>query len=525
MIDSFRMSFRLKDTYRTNSFIYMLKSIPLVKKLIPASLYASKGLKRFAHIISIIEEIISVFLGKGLYLGVMVFFPLSILKSNHVSCFLHILLFLTLIGGVLNTHMFTSSKDKYYAMFLMRMDANKYVISNYLYDIAKTIVGFMVMVILFGSMVNVPVIACILIPFYVVSVKCIINALVLQDMSKKQKATDQVLPVPITIGLAVLLLAAAYGLPYLGFAIPVFGFYIVCGITIIGAIPALRYILNFTAYRPIYKELLEPDDFIQNDPKAVADNIQSTYQKKLDYSVEQTSSKTGYAYFNELFNKRHSRLLTKSAFCLTIIIAIIFIIMVICCFVFSDISVEVNSLMLTYLPYFLFIMYMINRGQAITEAMFMNCDHSMLTYRFYRQPKVILNLFAARLKTVIVINLMPALVIAVGLPLLLYLTGGTKNPLNYVLLFVSIISMSVFFSVHNMVLYYLLQPYNINLEKKNPTYSIISTVTYVVCYSIMKMEMPTIIFGTIITAFCILYIIVALILAYKLAPKTFKLMD
>lgn len=54
--------------------------------------------------------------------------------------------------------------------------------------------------------------------------------------------------------------------------------------------------------------------------------------------------------------------------------------------------------------------------------------------------------------------------IALGLPMLLYMTGGTDELFNYAVLFVSIIAMSVFFSVHNMVLYYLLQPYNTNLE-------------------------------------------------------------
>lgn len=98
--------------------------------------------------------------------------------------------------------------------------------------------------------------------------------------------------------------------------------------------------------------------------------------------------------------------------------------------------------MLIYLPYFVFIMYMINRGTVVTQAMFMNCDHSMLTYRFYRTPKVILALFKERLKTLIGINLIPALVIAIGLPLILFITGGTDNPLNYLVLFVSIIAIA-----------------------------------------------------------------------------------
>ena len=59
------------------------------------------------------------------------------------------------------------------------------------------------------------------------------------------------------------------------------------------------------------------------------------------------------------------------------------------------------------------------------QAMFRNCDRSMLTYSFYRRPDVILSLFNLRLRDVILINLMPASVLALGLPLLIWLSGGT----------------------------------------------------------------------------------------------------
>lgn len=525
MFNTFKVSFRLKNTYRANSIIYTLKSTPLIKKLLPSSLYANRKLKILANVIGAIWEFISVFIWKALYLVFMVMLPLSILKSSHGASFLHILMILTILGGFTNNQMFNPTKDKYYALFLMRMDAKEYAVSNYIYTTLKNIIGFGVLTIPLGILVKAPIIACILIPFFVASVKSIANAGILRDMVKKNKITDQTIPVAVVYVVALVLMVVAYLPPYLGYTIPYPVFYLVCGVTFICALPAIRYIVRFTVYRRIFKGLLETESFILVDNQVAGKGMQSTYQKKLDYSVEQTSNKTGYAYFNELFMKRHSRLLRKSAYRITGISFVLLIVTIIGCFIFPKFKSEINSLMLTYLPYFLFVMYMINRGKVITEAMFMNCDHSMLTYRFYRQPKVILNLFAARLKSVIGINLMPASVIAIGLPSLLFLTGGTSNSLNYLVLFVSIIAMSVFFSVHNMVLYYLLQPYNINLENKNVTYSIINSITYVICYVAIGKEMPTLIFGTIVSSFCIVYIILALFLAYKLAPKTFKLMQ
>ena len=51
------------------------------------------------------------------------------------------------------------------------------------------------------------------------------------------------------------------------------------------------------------------------------------------------------------------------------------------------------------------------------------------------------------------INAVPALVIGGGLALILFATGGTDNPLNYVVLIVSILCMSLFFSIHYLTIY------------------------------------------------------------------------
>ena len=168
-------------------------------------------------------------------------------------------------------------------------------------------------------------------------------------------------------------------------------------------------------------------------------------------------------------------------------------------------------------------MYILNRGTTITQAMFMNCDHSMLTYRIYRTPKVILGVFKERLKTLILLNLIPAFAIAVGLVLLLYLTGGTSNYLNYLIIFISIIAMSIFFSVHYLVMYYLLQPYNINTEIKSSTHTVVQGLTYFVAYYLIGKKIPTFSFGILMSAFCIIYSLISLLIAYKYAPKTFKL--
>ena len=147
----------------------------------------------------------------------------------------------------------------------------------------------------------------------------------------------------------------------------------------------------------------------------------------------------------------------------------------------------------------------------------------MLTYSFYKQPSMILKLFRIRLREIIKINLLPGVILGIGLALLLYASGGTDNPMNYGILATSIICMSIFFSVHYLTIYYLLQPYNAGTEIKSATYQIVMSATYLVCFCMMQVRMPIVTFGILCIVFCFLYFAVACVLIYRFAPKTFRL--
>ena len=133
MLDAFIQSFKLKNTYKVNSIIYSIKQIPLIKRILPDALYKSKALKIFGIVISIIWEICSFFLGKLIYIAAMIFGMMSLYETNQTCAFITIFTLLTVAGAIMNTYMFNPTNDKYYAMFIMRMDAKKYTLSNSIY--------------------------------------------------------------------------------------------------------------------------------------------------------------------------------------------------------------------------------------------------------------------------------------------------------------------------------------------------------------------------------------------------------
>ena len=522
MLDTFVHSFQVKNAYRVNTFIYALKQIPFLGKVFKDALYSNYALKVLGTIVSIIIELLTIFLGKFLYVLTMVFTLLNIFKSDHATTFVHILFFLTWIGAFMNTYMFNPTKDKYYAMFTLRMDAKQYTLSNYYYMMLKVIIGFLPFTCIFGLLSKVPIWICMMIPFFIASSKILINVYFLKKYQKRGIITDENHPVKGIWILVFVFLFMAYGLPFFGIVLPLSISVILMLVIIIASLFHISYLQNFSAYREIYKLILTNDNMNTASYKTSQvskDNV----LKRIDIDTNITSKKHGYAYFNDLFVKRHSNLLLKSAKKISfVILGIIFVMALILYFV-PEFSIKVNQVLMVMLPYFVFIMYCINRGQEVAQAMFMNCDHSMLTYGFYREPKVILNLFKERLKSVILINLLPAFVLAMGLVLLLVISGGTTQWVDYPILLFSILAMSIFFSVHHLVLYYLLQPYNANSETKSGTYGIANGLTYLFCYYMLRVRIPIFTFGCLTIIFSILYCLISLFLVYRYAPKTFHI--
>lgn len=525
MNKTLRITFSLRNTYRVNTILYSLKQIPVIGKVLPESLYQEEGLKIFANVLSGLWEIISAFLGKFLYFLLMISLISGVYPAgDRADIARHILVFLTVIGAFMNTYMFDPGKDKYYALILLRMNARQYTLINYGYAILKILIGFLIYGLIFGLIWGLPFWQCLLIPLFVAGLKIAFAGYFLWKYERTGETVNENKLSIWTWTIVALLLAAAYGLPVVGIVLPKVAVLVFMVLAILCGAVAIRRILGFDEYYEIYREILIQSMNDMNKAKSTKKHAATERDRKaISTDADIVSDRRGFEYLNELFVKRHRKVLWRSSrqfalasLCLAGIAAAILCI-------WPQVRPAINRVLLTYLPYFVFIMYAINRGPGFTSAIFMNCDHSLLTYPFYKQPGHILSLFRIRLRELVKINLLPAVVIGAGLCVLLYISGGTDNVLNYVVTFISVISMSAFFSVHYLTVYYLLQPYNVDTEIKSAMYRVVQWVTYFVCYLMMQVKMPTLVFGGVAILFCVLYCVIACVLVYRLAPKTFRL--
>ena len=223
--------------------------------------------------------------------------------------------------------------------------------------------------------------------------------------------------------------------------------------------------------------------------------VRTANEKNISADTSITSRKSGFEFLNDLFVKRHRNILWKSALRITYVCLFLCCGAVLLMMVQPGTKADINKMVMTWLPHFASIMYLINRDTGFTHALFMNCDHSLLTYFFYKRLEFVLRLFHIWLLEIIKVNAVPALVIGCGLALILYVSGGMDTPLNYVVLVVTILSMSAFFSIHYLTVYYLLQPYTAGTEMKRGIYRIVMILTYVVCRAMINVRMPILVFG------------------------------
>ena len=518
MLNILKMSLKIDTMYAINSFIYTLKKLPIFKDLFVCNgIYKSKKAKSIIGFLGVLLSSIRIVLSKVLYIFIIYLIANFISKDGTNSIFIHIYFFLTILGIYINNKLLSTSTKKYFSIVLFNMDAKKYLKTDLLFNTTISfIINFITIYILIGFKYGV-----------ILSLFSLLSRLIGEAISIKYYKKHNYLAIsnmtiywPILIGL---LLVGA--LPFINIIISFKYILLVTILFIPLAIISYIYINSVKDYKLIYKKL-NTINKVMNDEEEKIYNRQSFVEvkdKDKYISSDKLKNKKGYDLFNTIFFERHREILLRSAKNYSMIALGLIVVFIYLVCTDNNISVNVNKFILNRISWFVLIMYFINRGAIITQAMFYNCDHSMLTFNFYRDPKVILSLFKKRLEILTKINLIPASVMAIGVVILLYLTGGSSNIITYVSVPIFILSLSIFFSTHYLVLYYLLQPYNKYMKIKSISYSIATSLTYLFSYYITKLVVPSVLFTVFGVIFSILYVSISLLLVYKFAPRTFRI--
>lgn len=520
MINTLKKSLEIDITYSINSFIYLLSKLPILKHIISNNLYKDKVAKKVISIIMILFYIIRSISIKFLYFFIIFSMSYYYFPNNLIKTYFHVYFLLTILGMFINNKLLNTTKKKYISMILFNMDATNYFKSELTWNLTTTLLLDSICILFFGYLISCPLSFSIILILFTIAIRVIGEYLNIMFYKKKNYIwyTNNKLYVPIMITFILLIF-----LPFVDIYININAISIISIITIIISIKPFLYLWNLKDYKLIYKKLSSVTDPMNSkfDKDYLTQAMVNVIEKDKIIDNRKIENKKGYDFFNTIFFERHKHILIRSAKKYSFILIGIYIVLIYLLLTSKTYYSEISNFLENNLGWFVVIMYFINRGAIITQAMFFNCDHAMLNYNFYREKEVILGLFKKRLLTITKVNLIPALVIGVGNSILLIMINSDITTIITTFLF--IIFLSIFFSVHYLVIYYLFQPFNKNMEVKKMSYSIVTLLTYIVSYQMTSVVINSSILSILGLLVTIIYIVLGLFLISKLAPKTFKL--
>lgn len=538
MNNALKQIINMKTSFGVNSFIYYFKKLWVIGKWMPDSLYSNYSVKKVLTIVLFIARQIIDFFAKPLYLFLFTGIPMLLilekqpqLAGQEFAVVLHMLFFLSCyIGAFGDNYIFNVTREKITFIKYMHMNAREYTLSALAFRYIPFFVYYLPCLMAAAGFLGRPLWEGVSAWLMFICFRLAGEAFQLFFFDRTGLVLSRnMIYAWVIIGTGLIM---AYYLPSRGWILPIsillhpasILFYLLAG-----GLFAYYITIGYTGYEKKLPRSIDLNFLFSNmmktssgaafkDVEIKEKDLEVSKKARHDYQHLQ-----GYTYFNALFFDRHRRQLLRPVYYRLLMIGILFAASLFLCRAKPQLAIPVSkNISASLLPSFVFIMYCMTVADKACKAMFYNCDKDMLHYAYYRNPRTILKNFRVRLFRVSLMNM------AVAFALCLAVIGfclACKTPvftLDILLFCITLLLLSILFTAHHLCLYYIFQPYSESLKVKNPFFSVINTVMYMLCFLCLQIEVGGRIFSLTVLIFTILYILVVLIFVYHRAPKSFR---
>ena len=561
----------LRSIIGYNSLVYALKKTPVIGKVIPDRLYKTTFLKVIYWIFHIIKEVGALFIGKMagiscVYIAAWVLASLyksqdmipGMSESGIFGMFaLFFFILYALIGVLLNTNIYKKTPEKDYLVFMIRMNAKKLNNTLFAYELGKIFIGYY----LVGpvtAIIGCPFWAWLVIPFLAVFMKLFgagFLSLRYQMFIRKHKPLRNSYAGDVFKLVAIILL-----MPFLMVMI-INGYYvpmpvIIASVILFTVLGIIGFFVLKNTDATLHRKALH-DGLVVESASTVEAKNQTSYFKKIKAEGSFKSDKKGFEYLNALFVKRHRKMLILKPVAFTVIILALTafaIYLFIACYYedngadacrnmvmnnlvnlftfrgFSDPLVDLKESSFEFFrwcaSFQLFALSvpiaMAENSFKCTQAMYINCDNSLMTFSFFKKRAMIMKLFDIRFKQLIKINISPAIVSSIAANLVLFATGGQEYPFQYLVTFIIASAFVVIYSMSWLALYYLFQPFTTTVTVKSGAYAAARTVFSIIMAIVMFIPAHSLIVMGVTVIFAFLFVLIMRKLVYKKATKTWR---
>ncbi len=534
-----------KEFYSNYNFlIYYLQRIPLIGKLFKNKAYNITVADDLLFIIStiwhFIKKIFSKLLFYGIFFGIYFINLRKILndfgKENGYKNLenlqngdvLFYLISLSLFLGVFAyiSHFYENTKENYLYIKQMKMKPREYHLSLFFYDAIIFILTFTIAnkILFLIFRINIDVLRILYFVIFGYSLRYL-AAVIFLKFNFKSKPFMKNLNIVSWICAAIVFIASIAIIFFIkkliNFSVLYDVKFGILGILIfvISTYLALRRDnIEEVSYRFLnYKELSEVN------VKEINKKNYSLSEKKMSKDEKDFSKYSGIEYINKIFFYRTLGVLKKKLIIQGIIKCVVLIGLAVGVYFASASNDEkIIKDAPKLLPLVIFAAgYLLFNADFFIKYCFANMDYSLLKYSFYRRKDFLMKSVKIRmiqllkLQSVVFLVLIASITsVAISLKFSAY---------NLIMCYIYAIVSLLFFTLHYLFAYYIIQPFNKDIEAKNPLYSMLTWFIYMISYI-------SIIFGSAnqyvawgLLAFCIIYVILGFVGIKYLAVKRFKL--
>lgn len=539
---------KLKTVLGYNKLVYNFQRIPLLGHLIPDKLYKGTKIQGLMFALGLIQQVLRQIFGKAAYFF-WIYFLAVILKTPAekllglpvAEVFLIFLLAISLGYGAIIKNLGQISPDQEDALWvkIYGMDPRVYYKTLFLYD---HILGGIFYVLGLGISLHLlgkDPLGALYFSLLVLGVRLGVRYFVtlyavkkvdldLNDLSGNLIFKGLLVPLVLVVGLVLGYWQTGYNLSRLAFSLG-------GGILGLGLLAFFYRKVFHTALLHVLSQRVLRAKMAKNEGEVNLAQVAMSLEDKdlvLDLD-ERIQNLRGIAFINEVFYHRLSKQFYKMVRIRVIILSLASLAILGGLFFFKDkLGVDpskvgaINRDIRNYLPgiliYFSALMYVSNQ---LAQLSFYHLDRTLMGDPLYRSPKMVLYSLRVRFKKALKMNL-PLLGISMALVLgVKVLLPWIQWKLVFFIYFWQVLLM-FFFSLYYLYLYYIIQPYDVEMKVKSPLYQVINFFVFIFSYQSMQ------IFGNLdnpqpaymgLAGLLLVFLIAGYFAVQVLAPKNFKL--
>ncbi|MFC4103406.1 hypothetical protein, partial [Paenibacillus xanthanilyticus] len=476
----------IRTSSGANRLIYYAQKLPVVGSRIRDTAYASLRVKRAAAIAMFILRILWGFSTRFAYMGLLLYWPViafggHLTTAEQYGMFLHSFWMISfIVAGVSSAKVLEPKRDKYIAVKLMRMPAANYMRSLLAYHYATFFIYALPAMLTFGPRLGASYLESILLTLSLTLWR------ILAEYGHLKLFDRTGLVLIRRNGLVWIVIILGYLAAYLPLFLneaPVVGplllqLPVVLAIVILGLLSAAA-LARYRDYRSAVDAAAKRDDplldigrMMSEAQKTSVQTADGDYSLTVEHRSDQPRRREGYHDLNHIFFERHRSLIRKPVYMRTAWIGGIGAVAAVVLALFGEQLHLPAAELGTIIPLLALAMNLLLLGERLCKAMFYHCDLSLLRYSFYRREASLH--FRIRLVRLTALNLWISAALGAALTLIFGVYGASFTWADMLLLWGSILSLTVFFSVHHLFMYYIFQPFSTELNMKNPFYLILS---------------------------------------------------